>query len=56
MNYDNPYTTESIPESVKIQVNTLINHLNQNNIENNYTIDVISLKFIKGKKPILKIV
>ena len=22
MNYDNPYTTESIPESVKIQVNT----------------------------------
>lgn len=33
----------------------LVNYLKQNNIENNYSIDVISLKFIKGKKPILKI-
>ncbi len=42
-----------IKEDIK---NLLKDYLNQNNIENNYTIDVISLKFIKGKKPILKIV
>ncbi len=42
-----------IKEDIK---NLLQDYLNQNNIENNYTIDVISLKFIKGKKPILKIV
>ena len=42
-----------IKEDIK---NLLQEYLNQNNIENNYTIDVISLKFIKGKKPILKIV
>tara|TARA_A100001015_G_scaffold320544_1_gene447303 strand:- start:1589 stop:2521 length:933 start_codon:yes stop_codon:yes gene_type:complete len=36
--------------------NLLQDYLNQNNLQNNYTIDVISLKFIKGKKPILKIV
>ena len=44
---------EIIKEDIK---NLLQDYLNQNNIENNYTIDVISLKFIKGKKPILKIV
>ena len=42
-----------IKEDIK---NLLQEYLNQNNIKNNYTIDVISLKFIKGKKPILKIV
>ena len=42
-----------IKEDIK---NLLQDYLNQNNIENNYTIDVISLKFIKGKKPILKII
>ena len=42
-----------IKEDIK---NLLQDYLNQNNIDNNYTIDVISLKFIKGKKPILKIV
>ena len=42
-----------IKEDIK---NLLQDYSNQNNIENNYTIDVISLKFIKGKKPILKIV
>ena len=37
-----------IKEDIK---NLLQDYLNQNNIENNYTIDVISLKFIKGKNP-----
>ena len=46
-------SSKVIKEDIK---NLLQDYLNQNNIENNYTIDVISLKFIKGKKPILKIV
>ena len=32
MNYGNPYTTEQIPDPVKVNVNGLINHLNKNNV------------------------
>ena len=49
MNYDNPYTTESIPESVKIQVNTLINHLNQNNV-----VTVIENSVVSDRKALVK--
>lgn len=33
---------------------SLKDYLNENYIENNYSIDVISVKFIKGKKPVIK--
>ena len=33
MNYDNPYTTEPIPETIKQQVEQLINNLKDDNIE-----------------------
>jgi len=49
MNYGNPYTTESIPEYVKIQVNTLINHLNQNNI-----VTVIENTVVSDRKALVK--
>jgi hypothetical protein len=31
-------------------------YINENKIINNYSIDVISVRFIKGKKPIIKII
>ena len=49
MNYDNPYTTEVIPESVKIQVNTLINHLNQKNV-----VTVIENTIVSDRKALVK--
>ena len=33
---------------------SLKDYLNENYIENNYSIDVISVKFIRGKKPVIK--
>ena len=36
--------------------NSLDSYISENNIKNNYTIDVISVKFIKGKKPIIKVI
>ena len=36
--------------------NSLDSYISENNIKNNYSIDVISVKFIKGKKPIIKII
>jgi len=36
--------------------NSLKSYISENNIKNNYTIDVISVKFIKGKKPIIKVI
>ena len=36
--------------------NSLDSYISENNIKNNYTIDVISVKFIKGKKPIIKLI
>jgi hypothetical protein len=53
MNYNNPYTTEQIPETIKIKVNNLIEHLNKNNvitiIDNNVVLDrktMVKQKFV----------
>ena len=49
MNYDNPYTTEKIPDSVKVKVNDLINHLNQNNV-----VTVIENTIVSDRKTSVK--
>ena len=49
MNYDNPYTTEPIPEIIKQQVEQLIHHLNNDNIET-----VIDNTIVSDRKTLVK--
>lgn len=49
MNYDNPYTTEPIPETIKQQVEQLINNLKDDNIET-----VINNTIVSDRKTLVK--